>query len=159
MGAQPSKWIRQRASEDDEWQCDAVVELRLAELLGELRERKKRSRKTRTVACVEGAVTDPLRTTDVVPDELVAELHGERKEAEAIYVPYLRKAAQSVPVVERINATVGSQSYDMPRVTLPEAASLEELEAMNAQYISYAMLGKGSRKRSPARHAGLAQTP
>ena len=150
MGAHLSKWIKEKSASDqaaDCRQCDEAVELRLAALLVELRDRDKRTRKTRTVASVEGAATEPLRATDVVPDQLVEELTLERKEAQEIYVPYLRRAAASKPLVERIDVKIGNQQYNMPRVTLPEAATLEELAAMNAQYISYGMLGKGSRRK------------
>tara|TARA_B110000046_G_scaffold19665_1_gene18613 strand:- start:1224 stop:1937 length:714 start_codon:yes stop_codon:yes gene_type:complete len=146
MGASLSSWIRAREAAGD-WKQNRAVELRLSHLLAELRERRERGRKTRTVAVSEGAMEEPLRTTDVVSEQLAKDLQDASTEAQKVYVPYLRRAAKSEPVVELMDVKIAGRRYKMPRVTLPEAATLDELASMNAQYISYAMLGKGSRKK------------
>ena len=143
MGNALASWIRERAAVGSQT-ISIDVELRLAQLLAELEQRDLRGRRTRAVASGGGPAA-PLRATDVVPDELVKDLRDERREAESIYVPYLRKAAKTEPVVEMMEVQIGTQHYNMPRIVLPHAASLEELEAMNAQYVSYGMLG--GRKR------------
>ena len=155
MGAQVSKWIRDREASGG-WAQDTAVELRLAHVLALLRKRRgTRARKTRTVATGEGAVAPPLRATDVVTEDTIKELRDARREDEAIYVPYLRRAAQSEPVVETMEVKIGTHEYRMPRVTLPCAATIEELEAMNGWYISYGMMG-GRRRLLERQKAALA---
>jgi hypothetical protein len=139
MGQSVSKWVEGKARRK-EIDVELSNERRMAYVLSQLNDKRHRHHKTREVA-TRGGYCEPLRATDVVTDEMVERLRMKKVEAQFVYEPYLRRAAQSEPVVEVMEAKVGSQHYNMPRITLPCAASLEELAALNQGYVSHDMLG------------------
>ena len=139
MGQAVSKWVEGKARRR-EVNVELSNERRMAYVLSQLNDKRQRQHKTRNVA-TPGEGSEQLRATDVVTDETVEHLRMKKVEAQFIYEPYLRRAAQLEPVVKTMDAKVGSQHYNMPRITLPCAASLEELAALNQGYISHDMLG------------------
>ena len=113
---------------------EKFVDVKLAELVDADRRRAIENKSNKSVGPPPAGSDKDLRAIDVVSEEVAQEL----KKARALNVPimatYLRRAARVPPAVDNINICLAGVEYDLPRVTLQESATQEELGAMAKLY-------------------------
>ena len=131
------------ATRDDLPELAREVDGRLASLFDAERDRAHRARKRPkdiATALLERACPW-LRQTPVVSEQEAASLSHARDADVDTMRSYFKRAVREDPVVDRAVLHVGGRSYDLPRVTLREPASCDELAAMDKLYPTRHMFG------------------
>jgi hypothetical protein len=118
---------------------ERTVDFNLAELIDAERQRALFVKKNKCVGHpAEGADGD-LRANDVVPDSVAETLLEARRLDVPVMADYFRRAASKPPVVDMLEVNIAGRCYSLPRLTLVEAATPEELAAMSKLYPTRAM--------------------
>ena len=118
---------------------EKFVDEKLAELIDEDRMRALQVKNNKIVGPPPHGSEEDLRANDVVSDEVAHRLAEARKVDVPIMANYFRRAAAVPPHVDLLETTLAGVNYNIPRVTLLEPATHEELAAMSKLYPTKAM--------------------
>ena len=78
----------------------------------------------------------PPLPSEVVSDESIAVLQAACAAKEVTIKAYIERALAAEPVVDMMDATVCGVRHRLPRVSLPEAMTVQEFKAIEKQYVS-----------------------
>ena len=103
------------------------VDEELAKLIDEDRMRARLTKRNKCLGPPPAGSDQDLRANDVVSDEVAHKLLEARKLDVPVMFNYFRRAAAVPPHVEVLNTTLAGVEYNIPRVTLLEPATPDEL--------------------------------